>query len=223
MLESVVTHNFDAVALLRYGRFDESAFLLRKAVEMVQMAGQLPLEHSPEKMRARVASVPLQDLPVSQASSFPLFAKGFILERATFLPNNDEMAPLCASLCLYNLALGVHLKGLARGSASALERAASLYRKVYNILSSYTPSSADSSRAILLAAVVNIIACESELRGPGATATQPWKEVYNQVFSQVTSTSQDLSAMMEQPDELTFFTSSAVFYANQNLSAAPAA
>lgn len=233
MFESVLTTNFDAVALLRYGRFDESLFLLRVALSAVQEEGAVPpLEAcTGEGAQAMVSSIPLEDCEGGCASSkaksgddqsscFDIFTRGFIFEGPRSLANSDRNACLCASVCLYNMALGMHLKGLKEGGLGYLRKASGLYEKVFSILSGFAPEPTDSASSLLLATVLNLIACEGELRGH--TSTNSWKIVYSNLYAWATQTA-ERPAAVHQPEELEFFATSAVLFSNQNFTSAAAA
>lgn len=234
MFESVLSANFDAVALLRYGRFDESFFLLRVALSAVQeasaIAPPLALESS-SSQEALVASIPVQDCEGNicgkstatngeETCCYDMFLRGFIFEGPQSLSNSDRNACLCASVCLYNMALGLHLKGVRDGGLGYLRKASGLYEKVFSILTGFAPDSTDSASTLLLATVLNLIACEGELRGQ--SSPNAWKSVYTNLYAWATQTTAQ-APILRQPEELDFFTTSAVLFSNQNFSSAPAA
>ena len=225
MFESVISNIFDAVALLRYGHFDESTFLLRVALVDIQKAGHLDAFQGPQE-EGKLSTVPIEGnlkssgMPnVNQTSCFSVFNRGFIFEDASSLPPTDVAASRCASVCLYNMALGLHLKGLSTGESGYLRKASGLYRKVHTLLSTCTRTPEDSSSTLLLAALLNLIACESELHGHGVVGE--FKSTFASLFSWATQA--QCSAVYDQPDDFTFFTTSALLFCNQNLATAPAA
>ena len=245
MFESVISANFDAVALLRYGLFDESATHLRSALMTIQRTRHMSPSCQDERSIScpSVSSVLVADkdnnkeqakrspntnndtkkTPIfaNQTSCFDIFNRGFLLEDAVNeLPYTEETSAVCASVCLYNMALALHLKGLSKGSAASLRRASGLYEKVYTILCSLAPSPADSLSCMILAAVLNIIACESELRGHAAV--EEWKNTYSNLYTWATQGS-SCPAVFGHPQDLSFFTTSAVLFQNQEFAAAPAA
>lgn len=234
MFESILSNNFDAVALLRYGRFDESSFLLRVALTAVQEANAVPLEgHAVAAQEAIVVSIPVEDCEGhlcpnksrttsgNETCCFDIFRRGFIFEGPQSLANSHRNACLCASVCLYNMALGMHLKGLTEGGIGYLRKASGLYEKVFSILSGFGPDSTDSACTLLLATVLNLIACEGELRGH--SSTNEWKAIYSNLFTWATRTPTNPASVLNQPEELEIFTTSAVLFSNQKFTSAPAA
>ena len=229
MFESVLSTNFDAVCLLRRGRFDESMYLLRMAMAAVQAAGNEPLDSSSAGApHGIIASVPLQDYEddlsfkmamKNKTSCFDLFERAFIFQGPQSLGNTDENASLCAAVGLYNMALNMHMKGLHTGASIYLVKACGLYQKVFTIIRAVAPAPTDSVAPLFLAAVLNMICCESELRG--APAAQEWKNVYSELFTWATQSESSIRAM--EPEDLETFCSNAVLLSNQDFCSAPAA
>ena len=227
MFESVLSTNFDAVSLMKIGRFDESMFLLKMALTAVQNAGQERSEDA--GTLGMIVSVPLEDCTRfskftsshTEVSFTGLFNRAFIFKGPQSLGNMDENASLCASVGLYNMALNMQLKGLTGGGLPYLSKAAGLYKKVFSILRSYALVPTDSTSSLLLATVLNIIACESELKG--YNSTQPWMQVYNDLFAWATQFSSSCAAVLQQPEEIDIFAASSVFFASHNFCTAAAA
>jgi hypothetical protein len=76
-----------------------------------------------------------------------------------------------------------------------------------------------SVSALFLAAILNKIACESELRGH--TATQQWRTLYNDAFIWATQSASEAIAM--NPEDLEVFASNADLLSSQCFRTAPAA
>uniref|UniRef100_A0A7S3P3I8 KIF-binding protein n=1 Tax=Amphora coffeiformis TaxID=265554 RepID=A0A7S3P3I8_9STRA len=228
MFRSIVSTNFDAVALLRYGRFDESAFLLRTALAAIQQAGvhpMIPTPMSEGQSSGQVLSVSLEDcdkaVSYTYLSCFEVFNRAFILEDAESISDSEETFSLFASVCLYNMALAMHMKGLTQGCVGNVRKAVGLYQKVFSILSTLNPSPTHSSSSLLLATAMNIICCEAEIQGPAAT--KEWRDVFCDLFDWATQTEQQVAAIYNNPEESTMFSTCAVMYCKQTFSAAPAA
>lgn len=231
MFESIISVNFDAVALLRYGLFDESLEQLRGAVTAIQATESLPVQQDVGFSSPKLSSVLVVDQQgklcstkargMVQTNCSDMFMRGFIFEDADSLPFTDENSAVCASVCLYNMALTVHLRARSNsGTTNHLRRASGLYQKVYSILSGLPPTYAESISVLFLATALNIIACENELLG--YSAADEWKRMYSSLFSWATQTS-SFPAVFDYPQELAFFTTSAIVFYNQKLAAAPAA
>lgn len=234
MFESVLASNYSAVALLRYGRLEESMVLLRQASAAIKDASTVE-STSPTMIprdqvaRAEVVSVALDDCECtffpqdddSNVASFDFFKRGFVFEgQSQSLANTAENACICACVCLYNMALAMHLKGLMTGQSSYLRKASALYQKVFTIVQNYAPEPEDSISSLMLGAVLNIIACENELQGH--SATKKWKVLFKDLFYWATQ-SVHTSALIQQPEEFDFFTVSLLLYSNENIVAASAA
>ena len=232
MYQAVISSNFDAVALLRYGHFDESTFLLRNALSRIQAFGRLAslTHYGSPALPPKVTSVSLRDAKGSLCSSpvsstfhvecFDIFAQAFIVEDAGLMSYTDETASTCASVCLYNMALGMHLKGLSLGVAAHIRKASGLYQKVFSVLSTFVKSSSDPLSSLLLGTVLNIVSCESYLRSHAVA--EEWKIVYSNLFVWATQ-STEYPAIADQPEEMAFFVNCAVFLSNQDIIAASAA
>uniref|UniRef100_A0A7S3P7L8 Uncharacterized protein n=1 Tax=Amphora coffeiformis TaxID=265554 RepID=A0A7S3P7L8_9STRA len=231
MFESVLSTNFDAVSLMKIGRFDESIYLLKLAIAAVQNAGQQ--EHrEDEGALGMVVSVPLEycdrlskfTSSTTEVSFSGICNRAFIFQGSQSLANMDENASLCASVGLYNMALNMHLKGLTIGGPACLSKASGLYKRVFTILRSYALFPIDSVSSLLLATVLNIVACESELKGYCDDSTQQWMKVYNDLFAWATTQSDcESAAILQHPEEIDLFASSSVFFAGQNFCTAAAA
>ena len=209
MFESVVSTNFDAVCLLRTGRFDESLYCLRIALAAVQAAGQEPTGNN-KGPQGMIVSVPLQDDDKDEPY-VDLFKRAFIFEGSKSLANTDENASLCAAVGLYNMGLAMKLKG----GEMFLSKASGLFQKVFSILRSCAPTPSDSASSLLLATALNIINCESDLYG--YSAAQTWINIYLDLF-QWAAQEPDF-----EPEEFEVFTSNAVLFSSQHFSAAAAA
>lgn len=231
MFKSVVASNFDAVALLRYGRFDESMALLRGAyVAIKEVGASTPMDFG-QGVPISVASAPVDDcegtllcdktgLALGTASQ-DLFKRAFVLEGPlASLEPTTENACICATVCLYNMALNMHLKGLTMGQSRFLRKTSAIYQKVFELVNSYSPEPADSLSSLLLATVLNLIACESELRGQNST--YKWKNLYKELYFWATQSVPN-SFVLRQAEEIDFFTISVLLYTNENLIAAAAA
>jgi len=228
MLQSIVSVNFDAVALLRCGRFDESAFLLRTALASIQESAAHPLTPASStegQSFGQVLSVSLEDCDkvasYAYISHFEVFNRAFILEDVDLVSVSDETSSLCASVCLYNMALAVHLKGLTHGCMGNVRKAFGLYQKVFSILSTLNHGPTHSSSSLLLATAMNIISCEAEIRGPASTSE--WRGVFTNLFTWATQTEQQVPTIYNNPEESAMFSTCAVMYSKQTFSAAPAA
>lgn len=230
MFESVISANFDAVALLRYGLFDESVAHLKCAIAGISAAGACSPPLEVEVPLPKVSSVQVADengnlcsskAPVAnQTSCFAIFTRGFIFEGVKSLANTAESSAICACVGLYNMALAMHLKGLSQGGEIHLRKAFGLYKRVYDLLPNFTQSPAESMSVMFLAAVLNMIACKSELHGHAAV--EEWKNVYNDIFAWATQTT-PYPAVCENPQDLSFFTTSIVMFQNQKFATAAAA
>jgi hypothetical protein len=222
---SLATTNFDAVALLRYGRFDESMFMLRVALSTITDTPSTRLEEATE-IRPSIMSLPIDascDKPTySPDSTFSdLFARAFVFEGTATLPNTDRNAALSAAVCLYNMALNFQVKGLKNGDMQLITKATGLYEKVFSILSSYDPDCRDTTSSLLLATVLNLIASKNELYGEVPT-TKQWKTVYNNLYGCLMYGS-SRPVILESPEEMAFFTTSAVVFDNERHICAAAA
>ena len=224
MFKSVASTYFDAVSLLRVGRFDESISLLRAALAAVQAAGREPTQAmGPTGTIVSVSVADCEDLCSrkfamgNNTTYFDIFGRAFIFEEIQCLANTDENASLCAAVGLYNMALNMQYKGLRDGVSAYLRKASGLYQKVFDIVRLCNPSPDDTVSCLLLATVLNIIACESELRGHASI--EEWKIVYNHLFEWATQTPCNAIG----PEELQLFTSNAVLFASQLVCTAPAA
>ena len=231
MFESAISTNFDAVSILRCGRFDESLHLLKSVLSVVQQAVAFH-ESSQEESGPQgvILSVPVEGdghederlpkfTPSLSGSCSNLFNRAFIFDGNESLANTDENASLCASVGLYNMALTLHLKGLTTEGPSCLIKASGLYRKVYTILQTLEPQPTDSVSSLLLATVLNLIACQGELQGH--QSAQPWMQVYMHVYAWATQSSH--AAVSQQPEERSIFAASSIFFSSQNLCTAAAA
>lgn len=229
MFDSALSTNLNAVCLLRQGRFDACIHLLKAALASVQEASQdMCDEESTGLQVATVATVPLLDNDVDQfvfqhrlgsnkTCCFDVFLRGFLLEGPS-LAITDENAALCAAVGLYNMALAMQLKGLLVGGTTYLRKASGLYQKAFTILrASQHP---DEVASLLLATLMNLIACQGELCGHAAA--DEWMSVYNDIFSWVTTQS-TIAYDAVEPEELEDFASSAVLFASQSFCTAPAA
>lgn len=178
-------------------------------------------------MVGQVVSVPIQDndkaITFSYSSCFELFDRAFILEGVDSPSLSDEAASLCASVCLYNMALALHLKGLIQGGMDCLRKASGLYQKVFTILSSLSTKPTHSTSSLLLATVMNIIACEGEFGGPTADAVIHWKSVFGEYYSWLTSDDEEHPVIYSNPEETDLFTTCAVMFYNQTFAVAAAA
>lgn len=234
MFSSVVASNFEAVALLRCGRFEESVALLKKASMAIKAAGADPSQFG-QGASAAVVSVPLLEdfcaeetffsfhktALVKETAPYDLFMRAFVVdEEAQPLLNTFENACICASVCLYNMALNMHMKGLISGQSGFLRKASALYEKVFAILSNYSPEPTETVTTLLLANVLNSIACESELQGHNST--YKWKRMYKELFCWMAQCAHT-PAFPQQPEEFDFFTVSFLLYTNENLIAAATA
>lgn len=258
MFEQVLRANFDAVALLRCGHYRPAMTLLTQALTVVQQTTTDPYQApSPAPMR-NVISVVLHDddnedqdaqynprmLPSSQLPYAEIFQRGFIVETGhhAALTNSDQDASLCACVCLYNMALLMHLKGLQTdgGGLSHLHKACRLYQKVFALLVDLAPEPTDSMINLLLATLLNLIACQGELVGNHSPVSQEYKAVYNNFFEWATSCSPSSSsekntsleedeedgprpAIYQQAEDFDFFAASTIFFHNENLATSPAA
>lgn len=227
MFESVLDTNFDAVSLMKIGRFDESMYLLKLLLTAVQNADRDQGQDAASQQGV-VASVPLEDCYRSskftpshlEVSFGGLFRRAFIFEGSQPLANTDENASLCASVGLFNMALSMHLKGLTAGGHGYLTKASSLYKKVFSVLRSCSLAPTDSACSMLLATVLNLIACESEIKGQDES-TRKWKQVFTNLMAWATQFS--CAAVLQQPEEVDIFAASSVFFASQNFCTAAAA
>jgi hypothetical protein len=225
---SIITTNFDAVALLRYGRFDESMFMLRVALATISESRSAAVKETAPEVTPSIMSLPIEDSCSSSNNNnnspdstySHMFARGFVFEGTSSIPNTDRNAALCAVVCLYNMALSLHVKGLKHGGSHLIATAAELYQKVYSLLSSYQLESSDSVCSLLLATVLNLIAAESELRGD--VPTSPWKSVYNKLYAMLLYGT-DRRVIFENPEEFSFFTTCAVVFDNEKHMSAAAA
>ena len=109
--------------------------------------------------------------------------------------------------------MGLALK--SKGGEIFLAKATGLFHKVFSIVRACSPVPTDSASSLLLATVLNLITCESELYG--YSAAQPWIDVYQDLFLWATQ-SPDFDA-----EELDVFASNAVLFSSQQFSAAAAA
>lgn len=235
MFESVLSTNFDAVSLMKVGRYDESMYLLKVALSAIQDAGRRQEWCDHVGALGMIVSVPLglEDCGRShpkapsctaEVSFSGIFHRAFIFHGPQSLADMDENASICASVGLYNMALGMHLKGLTNGGHACLHRATGLYKKVFALLRSHALVPTDSVSSLLLATVLNIVACEGEIRGYGDSSTQRWMQIYNDLYAWATSSSDCGSpAVMQQAEEMEIFASSSVFFAGQNFCTAAAA
>lgn len=226
MFESAISLNFDAVSLLRCGRLDDSIYLLKSVLSVVQTAEVPEFSQAVIGPQGRVVSVPLDGDPhddcipkLTPRVSSNLFNRAFIFEGHQSLANTDENASLCASVGLYNMALTLQMKGLTTEGPTCLAKAAGLYQKVFSILQVLAPEPTHSVSSLLLATVLNLVACESELRGyPPA---RPWMNVFRNLFAWATRLPE--AALLQQPEEVEIFAATSVFFASGNLCAAAAA
>jgi hypothetical protein len=226
---SILTTNFDAVALLRYGRFDESVLMLRAALSTISVSRSAAVNETATEVTPSIMSLPIEDScnsnnsnnNISPDSTYShMFARGFVFEGTSSIPNTDRNAALCAVVCLYNMALSFHVKGLKHGGSHLIAKAAELYQKVYYLLSTYQLQSGDSVCSLLLATVLNLIAAESELLGD--VPTSPWKSVYNKLYALLLYGT-DRPVIFENPEEFSFFATCAIVFDNEKHTSAAAA
>ena len=223
MFEQVISKNYEAVSLLQKGRLEESLQLFKSVLKEVQTG---PCQGTPVQQgeRGDVSSISLGDIRhniqfFKMTPTFRVFDRAFVFETTETLQNTDENASLCAAVGLYNLALNMHLKALSyRGGIIYLKRAHNLYQKVFSILRAYPLTRTDSRSTLLLATILNLIACETETCG--YTSTEKWQHVYMEVFAWATA---DASFNISCQEEMDILTSGAVLFTCQNFCTAAAA
>jgi len=216
MLDYAVSIIFDAVSILRCGRFDESMDLFKSVLYMIQQTAHD--QGFKSGTRGAIVSIPVKEeddlFPqafegLSSADCSNLFDRAFIFDVSSSLTYTNENAALCVSVVLYNLALSMHLKGLTNGGPSFLYKALRLYERAYSILQALAPHPTDSASSLLLATVLNLVNCQIELGG--SQSAEPWTRLYMVLYPWATQSFQAL-AVTRYPDESLRFAASYFFF-----------